>query len=135
MRIKAGDLVVHERPALVGRLGAPPERRAFRALDPEEQRDVMALCDAYAEGPGGKTLEGIMATNGLPRGPKAEEVVLCPLASRFNHSCSPNAEYLWSEAGYVEEVAGATPHLLTLLVFMSGWGSGLVDLYSERSRW
>jgi len=30
--------------------------------------------------------------------------VLCLLASRFNHSCSPNAEYLWVEESQVEEV-------------------------------
>ena len=86
--------------------------------------------------PDEKTLDGVLATNALPRGAKSEETVtrqqevskikvqklreaqrskyslqtpfwtsqvLCLLASRFNHSCSPNAEYLWVEESQVEE--------------------------------
>eukprot|EP00439_Symbiodinium_sp_Y106_P041744 s2179_g5.t1 len=67
---------------------------------------ILELCFLAADRdpPEEKTLEGVLATNALPRGAKSEETVLCLLASRFNHSCSPNAEYLWVEESQVEEV-------------------------------
>eukprot|EP00931_Biecheleriopsis_adriatica_P078655 TRINITY_DN52088_c0_g1_i1.p1 TRINITY_DN52088_c0_g1~~TRINITY_DN52088_c0_g1_i1.p1 ORF type:complete len:394 (-),score=56.17 TRINITY_DN52088_c0_g1_i1:36-1217(-) len=100
-----GALVVREPPALLGRLGTQPDKKQFRSLPPAKQRAVFDLCDAYVEsGAEEKTLEGIVATNGLPRGSRAEETVLCLLASRFNHSCAPNAEYLWVEDRKMEEV-------------------------------
>mmetsp|Transcript_104499 Transcript_104499/g.262987 ORF Transcript_104499/g.262987 Transcript_104499/m.262987 type:complete len:360 (+) Transcript_104499:2-1081(+) len=102
--IKAGDLLIREAPALTGRLGQPPDRKQFRSLPESRRRSVMELCDGYAGGPGDESLEGIVATNALPRGVRSEETVLCPLASRFNHSCAPNAEYLWVEALFAEEV-------------------------------
>lgn len=102
--MKAGDLIVREQPVLSGTLGERPDRTQFKELSSYEQQAVMSLCDVYACGPGDRTLEGIMLSNALPRGPRSEETVLCLLASRFNHSCAPNAEYLWLDGQGVEEV-------------------------------
>ncbi|CAE8653880.1 unnamed protein product, partial [Polarella glacialis] len=98
--LPAGSLLVRERPVLSGRLGSSPERKQFRSLPAAKQKAVYDLCDAYADGPRNedKTLEGIFSTNALPRGARSEETMLCLLASRFNHSCAPNAEYLWDES-------------------------------------
>ncbi|CAE7790170.1 set5 [Symbiodinium sp. CCMP2592] len=95
--IPAGGLLLRERPALCIGSKAPRPPAALR-------KAILELCDAYADRPEEKTLEGVLATNALPRGAKSEETVLCLLASRFNHSCSPNAEYLWVEESQVEEV-------------------------------
>lgn len=105
LAVKAGGLLLQESPALRGRVGDAPDRQQFRALPAERQRAVWELCDVYAEASGEeKTLEGIMATNALPRGPGSDDGVLCILASRCNHSCSPNSEYLWNEEAGCEEV-------------------------------
>ncbi|CAE7939085.1 set5 [Symbiodinium sp. KB8] len=95
--IPAGGLLLRERPALCIGSKAPRPPAALR-------KAILELCDAYADRPDEKTLDGVLATNALPRGAKSEETVLCLLASRFNHSCSPNAEYLWVEESQVEEV-------------------------------
>uniref|UniRef100_A0A7S4VRJ9 SET domain-containing protein n=1 Tax=Alexandrium monilatum TaxID=311494 RepID=A0A7S4VRJ9_9DINO len=103
--IKAGGLLLRELPVLRGRVGDAPDRQQFRALPLEQQKAVWELCDVYADISGEeKTLEGIMATNALPRAPGSDEGVLCILASRCNHCCAPNAEYLWSEEADCEEI-------------------------------
>merc|ERR1712187_754424 len=83
------------------------DRRAFKTLPEEKRHDIMALSDAYATSTVEKTLEGIVATNVLPKASTGEGGVLCILVSRFNHSCSANAEYLWVESLRCEQVRAA----------------------------
>lgn len=103
-RLKAGCLLVRERPALHAQVGSTVDKQQWKKLSKVEQDAVMDLSDAYADANDGKTLEGIIATNALPCAPNSEHSVLCTLASRFNHGCSPNAEYLWIESSQMEEV-------------------------------
>lgn len=103
LRVRTGELLLRETPVLFGSEGVP-DRRKLTKLSQAQQASVLTLWDAYADVRTDVTLEGILATNGLPRAPGSEETVLCLLASRLNHSCRPNAEYLWVETLQVEEV-------------------------------
>mmetsp|Transcript_14331 Transcript_14331/g.31701 ORF Transcript_14331/g.31701 Transcript_14331/m.31701 type:complete len:444 (-) Transcript_14331:11-1342(-) len=103
-RMKAGDLILREPVALMGVVGKAPDRRSFKDLPAAQREAIMELHDAYAENKAPASLEGIIWTNGLPKAPRSDEVVVCPVASRFNHSCVPNAEYLWVEGQKVEEI-------------------------------
>eukprot|EP00928_Gymnodinium_smaydae_P021349 TRINITY_DN18318_c0_g1_i1.p1 TRINITY_DN18318_c0_g1~~TRINITY_DN18318_c0_g1_i1.p1 ORF type:complete len:439 (+),score=91.48 TRINITY_DN18318_c0_g1_i1:61-1317(+) len=114
--IADGELLLRERPALVLRSGGPgssglsqADREAFKALPEERRRELMALSDAGARHGERKSLEGLVATNVLPKGPRDDGGVLCVLASRFNHSCRPNAEYLWVASSGVEEIHAVRP--------------------------
>eukprot|EP00933_Yihiella_yeosuensis_P018207 TRINITY_DN15032_c2_g1_i1.p1 TRINITY_DN15032_c2_g1~~TRINITY_DN15032_c2_g1_i1.p1 ORF type:complete len:517 (+),score=104.24 TRINITY_DN15032_c2_g1_i1:40-1590(+) len=103
-KLKSGDLLLREKPAICGRLNPGPSSKRFKALPASEQKAVFELCDTYARGQADKTLEGIFASNALPKCSDPEELALCVLGSRINHSCAPNAEYLWSETLQMEEV-------------------------------
>ena len=50
-----------------------------------------------------KSPQGIFGTNCVPRGDFNEQIV-CPVISRFNHSCRPNAIYMWREDQNAEVV-------------------------------
>mmetsp|Transcript_183022 Transcript_183022/g.580078 ORF Transcript_183022/g.580078 Transcript_183022/m.580078 type:complete len:373 (+) Transcript_183022:3-1121(+) len=69
----------------------------FNALSPLQKESVMSLHDTCVLGGGRKTLEGVILTNGHLRGTNSLDYMLCPLASRLNHSCTPNVEQSWDE--------------------------------------
>lgn len=76
----------------------PTSARAKDALGrvSREARDAaMALSDVWTRP---KTLRGVMMTNCLPVGPpNRQEEALFALVCRVNHSCRPNACYVWRE--------------------------------------
>ena len=115
--IQPGELVARESPALVlpwwVRHSQYParERREYLArnlldLSPAQRRQFWALHDAKA-GPGeGKTAEGIWRTNNFalgPSGPRCDNGLFLGI-SRFNHSCTPVAEFVWNSAVRQQEV-------------------------------
>ncbi|KZT34899.1 SET domain-containing protein [Sistotremastrum suecicum HHB10207 ss-3] len=69
------------------------------SLSREEQREFLALTNTFRGEM--KTLAGIFKTNALPcvpfksRKKYARRCGIFPEASRFNHSCSPNVNYVW----------------------------------------
>lgn len=88
-----GDLILAEKPIIL-----LPEsddlKEGFRAilsaverLSPSDLVQFLSLHNSY-NAPGGNLFIGIYRTNVLPGG-------FCVDASRFNHSCSPNARYSW----------------------------------------
>jgi hypothetical protein len=111
--IKAGELVVAERPVFVLHNGLPRaadqsengvfHANALRRLSAASASAIYALTNAY---PPDKAhpLSGTLATNYLqldatpePMPGSADEYVGCfPLLSRVNHDCTPSANYFFS---------------------------------------
>jgi len=118
--LKCGDMVVEEAPLLQydyhpemlslllapGRCSAVPDfiKPQWEQLSEEDQARVMALHDCSSQ----KTLVGVMRTNALARGADSTGSVLCPVISRFNHSCTPNCQHAWDESAAVERVFACT---------------------------
>merc|ERR1711998_600398 len=111
--ISRGELLVTEKPvlecnsdlrgnhaSLVAALATYFDKQ-FAALSPGDQEKVMSLHDCWGEQ---KTVAGIYCTNAVSRGSGDSYDscgVLCPMVSRFNHSCSPNATFHWrDQEGY-----------------------------------
>eukprot|EP00397_Hematodinium_sp_SG-2012_P036722 GEMP01039678.1.p1 GENE.GEMP01039678.1~~GEMP01039678.1.p1 ORF type:complete len:408 (+),score=74.43 GEMP01039678.1:66-1289(+) len=77
----------------------------FDNLDAHQKKEVASLADCFATTDSTKTPAGIYFTNCVPRGPSGRlGGVLCPLTSRFNHSCSPNACFQWRSEEECESV-------------------------------
>jgi len=98
--LRAGDVAISERPLLTYR-GGDAEwvvelQRQYVALPSQGQQAIMALQDSFAVS-GEKSVPGIVRTNCFMRGMGSSDGVLCPTASRFNHSCVPNCEQSWDE--------------------------------------
>lgn len=73
-------------------------RHLFEDLSGKEQSKVMQLLDVYEpKTDGQKTLFGCFGTNSVARGHNDPlNSLLCPLMSRLNHSCLPNATHFWA---------------------------------------
>eukprot|EP00439_Symbiodinium_sp_Y106_P049735 s4105_g6.t1 len=69
------------------------------------QRRIFDLADTFSEGP--KTLLGILRTN-LFSADESDDVLLCEMASRFNHSCNANCEQVWNQETLRMEVRSCT---------------------------
>jgi len=99
--VKPGELIVSEAPLLSFRHNSPMSVVVEQCgmLADDATVAFMDLHDAYVKPGEPKTAEGVLKTN-------AAEVlmsdntplrVLCQTISRFNHSCNPNCEAVWSE--------------------------------------
>lgn len=88
-----GDLVLAEQPVLSWR-GDDPDGTMEKLTD-KMMEEVMLLHDPSEDGE--KTFEGVLFSNSFPRGNNPNAFVLFLLASRFNHSCSPNCDFTWDE--------------------------------------
>lgn len=99
--LAAGQRVLCEAPLLVvpSSGGAAPQTEAdikelLRRRSPPERESFWTLGDAHAAVGCASSAEGIVKTNGLPID---GDVGIFPHASRFNHSCRPNAHNSWHE--------------------------------------
>jgi hypothetical protein len=91
-----GDLILVEKPLYtVPEDATPPEvMLAVGRLTEEERATLAELYNAFTDGHlTNMPFAGIHQTNAFASG--KDESILCLQASRFNHSCSPNARYSW----------------------------------------
>ncbi|KZV70384.1 SET domain-containing protein [Peniophora sp. CONT] len=116
--IRIGDLIVAERPLIVNMIVGDMERvlEALCArMSSETFKTYMALHNCYGTDDSG-SLTGIMLTNGFstridePSDP-AGGTYSCTgaVASRFNHSCSPNAVHTFHLPSFAMEVHALQP--------------------------
>ncbi|CAE7929762.1 ABCG15, partial [Symbiodinium necroappetens] len=77
----------------------------FQRSKEDVQRRIFYLADTFSEGP--KTLLGILRTN-LFSADESDDVLLCEMASRFNHSCNANCEQVWNQETLRMEVRSCT---------------------------
>ncbi|KAF8259302.1 hypothetical protein EI94DRAFT_1669012 [Lactarius quietus] len=100
--IQRGDLIMSEKPIFSIRRGVPEPLKimsievATRRLSPVHLDQFLSLQNAHAECTcfPNPYLLGLFHTNahGL-RDEESSDAGVCPKASRFNHSCSPNAKF------------------------------------------
>jgi hypothetical protein len=82
---------------------------------PEAKRKIaLDFTDVHAEVPNRPTCGGIARTNSIPMGSSCEGSPsetggLFPIACRLNHSCRPNARYIWDPAHGRELVIAMRP--------------------------
>ena len=91
-----GDLILVETPLYSVHEDPNPDEvlRAVERLTHTERSSVAQLKNAYAEDPlYPDPFVGVHSTNAFAAG--EDQSVLCLRASRFNHSCSPNARHSW----------------------------------------
>mmetsp|Transcript_1772 Transcript_1772/g.3343 ORF Transcript_1772/g.3343 Transcript_1772/m.3343 type:complete len:316 (+) Transcript_1772:213-1160(+) len=105
-----GELVLAETPAFryKSKDTATIRQQRFDALPFHEQDAVMALHDNFAAEEDGKTLDGILRTNTETCDNSDFDMMICPIISRFNHSCKPNCELSWDDTLKEEHVYAAT---------------------------
>lgn len=127
--VVVGELVLREEPAMVLEEGEEEERRtieAFLAMTPGDQSEYLQLGDMFTveEGPWPqamldikKTIEEEVECLNLRDISKDTAVKILQIKetnsfhngvflrmSRFNHSCTANAEHFWSQVGrYLED--------------------------------
>ena len=94
--IKLGELILSELPVLIDDFDL---KFQFEELTKDQQAQILSLHNCYPEclrmGLLGELI-GIMRSNCF-FGKSAQQNVLCPTASRFNHSCLPNVRHNFSE--------------------------------------
>ena len=94
--IKFGELILREFPVLIDNFDL---KFQFEELAKDQQAEILSLHNCYPEclrmGLLGELI-GIMRSNCF-FGKSAQQNVLCPTASRFNHSCLPNVRHNFSE--------------------------------------
>ncbi|CAE7448742.1 set5 [Symbiodinium natans] len=72
----------------------------FERSSRDVQERIFCLADTFSDAP--KSLLGILRTN-LFSADESDDVLLCDIASRFNHSCNANCEQVWNkETGHME---------------------------------
>lgn len=101
---RRGDLTLAEQPLFDaddpdsgGRKHQSNIISVVQKLSLEEKKKFMSLTNAYSANPRFATIIGIFNTNAFRTNDTVSTI--CVLASRFNHSCSPNARYSWHAAG------------------------------------
>ena len=87
--IEYGELIIQERPAM--KIFSHQEneealRILFEQLSDLDKLSVMNLHDAHAKD-GAKSLLGIKQSNAYAKDAEGHLSVLCPVISKFNHSC------------------------------------------------
>ncbi|KIP03933.1 hypothetical protein PHLGIDRAFT_25873 [Phlebiopsis gigantea 11061_1 CR5-6] len=93
-RFVRGDLILVEKPLYTVKEHARPAEvaAAVNRLSADEREHLSELANAF-EQLYDDPFWGIHKTNAFAAG--EDDSILCLLASRFNHSCSPNARYSW----------------------------------------
>eukprot|EP00434_Breviolum_minutum_P010132 symbB.v1.2.008941.t1/scaffold563.1/size187063/18 len=93
--IAAGQQVLCEKPLLHFSAGSwkVDAQREFSRASNEIKDKVFSLDDAFSSE---KSLEGILRTNAF-LSDDSDDVSLCLIASRFNHSCNSNCEQHWDK--------------------------------------
>jgi hypothetical protein len=103
-KLGRGDLVHSENPLFsttssIGFLDPTQIVNAFQSLSPEEKRRYLSLknaCDQNGPNAHRSPIFGIYTTNSFSMGDGREAIFI--RASRFNHSCLPNARYSFNAA-------------------------------------
>jgi hypothetical protein len=103
-KLSRGDLIHSESPLFsttssIGFLDPIQLVKAFQSLSPEEKEQYLSLKNAFDQNGSGARRDpmfGIYTTNSFSIGDGREAVFI--RASRFNHSCSPNARYSFNAA-------------------------------------
>jgi hypothetical protein len=91
-----GDLILADQPLFTNNDRKPVNViSAVQKLSPNEKKEFFSLKNAHSGSQG--PICGIFNTNAFSISDTASAI--CMLASRFNHSCSPNARYSWHAAG------------------------------------
>ena len=96
--IEIGTLILKETPQCLGNIDV--ERsviQSFECMSKSDQDEYLKLHNALAGHPGFSDIYGIYKTNAFKNGIGIK-------ASRFNHSCSPNATIHWIEKDGVAEL-------------------------------
>ena len=94
--VTPGERLLAERPLLSWRGKAhEPLAAAVAALAPAARRTFWALCQNAEHGVA-KTAFGVWISNALPTEDAPPTAAVFRVASRFNHSCSPNAHISWN---------------------------------------
>jgi len=98
-----GDLILAERPLFVvdnsdngGRANQRNVIAAVQRLSEADMKQFHSLKNGHVGNPLFGPILGIQSSNAFAVG--ESESAICLLASRFNHSCSPNARYSWHAA-------------------------------------
>jgi hypothetical protein len=98
--IQRGDLILSERPMICVPTRTPECVRveaAVRALSPAHLDSYLSLHNAHTEcSCYPNPLFGIFGTNAFTVGAADNDSGICLRASRFNHSCSPNARHAFN---------------------------------------
>ena len=97
--IEYGELIVQERPVM--KIFSQQENEEaltlmFEQLSDAQKSSVMSLHDAHAKD-GVKTLIGIKKSNSFAKDADGHLAVLCPVISKFNHSCLQNVDHVYVE--------------------------------------
>jgi hypothetical protein len=71
-------------------------RVMFEQLSDAQKSSIMNLHDAHAKD-GVKTLVGIKQSNSFAKDAEGRLAVLCPVISKFNHSCLQNVDHVYVE--------------------------------------
>jgi len=100
-----GDLILADRPLFIaddpddhGRMYLSNVMSAVQKLSPDERNELLSLKHTHSGNqPVNNPIPSICRTNAFSISDTANAI--CVVASRFNHSCSPNARYSWHAAG------------------------------------
>lgn len=93
-KFRRGDLILLEEPLYTTSHAASPQiiEAAVARLTDDERAQLMELSNVFT-GVFGNPFVGIHKTNAFAA--TDDHAVMCTRASRFNHSCHPNARYSW----------------------------------------
>ena len=94
--IEIGTLILKEKPQCIA-LTPAGVIQSFEHMSKSDQDEYMKLYNAHAGSQGFSDVFGIYKTNAFPDGVGIK-------ASRFNHSCSPNAASIWNEEDGTGEI-------------------------------
>ncbi|KAI9636721.1 uncharacterized protein MKK02DRAFT_33847 [Dioszegia hungarica] len=92
-RIAVGELIIREKPIFVANSVTTIEA-AVASLADAEKAIFWGLSDSFT--PDHPTAVGVFKTNAIPAGPTPDSAGIYKVASRLNHSCSPNACHAWA---------------------------------------
>ena len=97
--IEYGELIIQERPVMKIMRHEENEvalKSMFEQLSDSEKISIMNLHDAHSKD-NHKTLLGIKQSNAFAKDVEGNLSVLCPIASKFNHSCLQNVDHVFVE--------------------------------------
>lgn len=104
--IKAGELIIAERPLFIA-TNPRTINAAVDKLNLEKKAAFFSLVDSFSTSSQPDPVT-IFRTNALPSGTAHDEGRVYEIICRINHSCSPNAQWSWSQSAGHETVYAAT---------------------------